>query len=127
MANAVVTPTLLAVKPGRNQMTRSYSLAIGASPLTYNSPLLLDFTTVLNPSFLPAASAWAPGAVTDMTVKNAPVDYELEIIQGNAMNNWGIKISTAGAELDNGSAIPAAISGATDIQIEVSAKTNKSI
>jgi hypothetical protein len=127
MAQATITPTLLAVKAGRNEQTRSFSLAVSASPATYQSPLTLDFTTTLNPSFLPAALAWQPGAVTDYSVKNGPVIYEFELIKGSALNNWGLKISTAGSELANGSAIPAAVSGATDLLIEVSVKTNKSI
>ncbi len=116
-----ITSSLIALDPTRRSVRRTLALSFSGNYPTGGDAL--DLTATANPNNLEGAHAFALNPAV-YGVRNVPGGYTAEIIAGAAPNAWRVKWYTAAnTELPAG-AYPAGISGAADIQIEVSSRTN---
>ena len=116
-----IASSLVSMDPTRRFVRRTLNLVFsGAYPTGGDT---LDLTATTNPNGLEGAKAFALNP-TVYGVRNLPDGYTAEIIAGAALNSWKVKWYTASnTELAAG-VYPAGISGAADVQIEISARTN---
>ncbi len=116
-----IASSLIALDPTRRSVRRTLALAFSGNYPTGGDAL--DLTATANPNGFEGAHAFSLNPAV-YGVRNVPDGYTAEILPGAAPNAWKVKWYTASnTELAAG-AYPAGISGAADVQIEISARTN---
>ena len=116
-----IASSLVSVDPTRRFVRRTLNLVFSGNYTTGGDTL--DLTATTNPNSLEGARAFSL-VPAQFAVQNVPDGYTAEILAGSALNNWKVKWYTASNTELAAAAYPAGISGAADVQVEITSRTN---